>query len=277
MSNTLIARPWTDAPISAQPSTALDELLQPILELSFGSPYLRFIPSPPFLRGGEEYSVPHFVFNGPLAGGEFTRLGLFAAIHGDEPEGAHSLLGLIKRLVKEPQLAAGYQLHIYPVCNPSGFAAGTRHAQSGLDLNREFWRRSAEPEVWWLEHELVTRRFNGLISLHGDDSANGFYAYVRGAVFTENLARPALAAATQWLQVDTRPVIDGFRNHDGLLHECFDGVLSIPPADLDPEPFEIILETAQSAPAPTQVQANLAAILAILEAYRGFLGYQSGI
>jgi hypothetical protein len=277
MSNALNANTWTDGPFAAHPFKALDAALEPLLNLSLGSPFLRSIPSPPFLRGGIEYTVPHFVFNGPLAGGDTIRLGLFAAIHGDEPESARSLVALAQRLVAEPQLAAGYQLHLYPVCNPTGFAVGTRCAQSGLDLNREFWRRSAEPEVWWLEHQLITRRFHGLISLHSDDSANGYYAYVPGAVFSENLARPALAAAAQFLAVDSRPSIDGFRNQGGLLHECFEGVLSIPPADLDPEPFEIILETAQSAPEPIQVQANLAAILAILEAYRGFLGYQSGI
>ncbi len=277
MSNVLIAGSWTAAPAVVSPSRVLDELLSPLLHLAHGSPYLRYIPSPPFVRGGVEYTVPHFVFNGPLAGGDTIRLGLFAAIHGDEPESARSLVALAQLLVAEPQLAAGYQLHLYPVCNPTGFTHGTRCAQSGLDLNREFWRRSAEPEVWWLEHELITRRFHGLISLHSDDSADGYYAYVRGAVFTETLARPALAAATQWLPVDTRPVIDGFHNHAGLLHECFAGVLSIPPADLDPEPFEIILETAQPAPSLIQVQANLAAILAIFEAYRGFLGYQTGI
>ena len=277
MSSSLLAQTRTSVPLPAPPFGVLDEFLRPLLELSHGSSFLRSIPSPPFLCGEIEYAVPHFVFNGPLAGGETIRLGLFAAIHGDEPESARSLVALAQRLVAEPQLAAGYQLHLYPVCNPTGFADGTRHAHSGLDLNREFWRRSAEPEVWWLEHQLITRRFHGLISLHSDDTANGYYAYVPGAVFTENLARPALTAAAQFLPVDTRPFIDGFRNQGGLLHECFEGVLSIPPADLDPEPFEIILETEQSAPEPIQVQANLAAILAILEAYRGFLGYQSGI
>jgi len=277
MSNALIAEFPTVVVPAPQPSGAVDELLRPLLHLAHGSPYLRYIPSPPFVRNGVEYTVPHFVFNGPLAGGDTIRLGLFAAIHGDEPESARSLIALAQLLVAEPQLAAGYQLHLYPVCNPTGFARGTRCAQSGLDLNREFWRDSAEPEVWWLEHELITRRFLGLISLHSDDTANGYYAYVRGAVFTENLARPALAAAAQWLPADSRPVIDGFCNHGGLLHDCFAGILSIPPANLDPEPFELILETAQSAPSPIQVQANLAAILAIFEAYRGFMGYQTGI
>ncbi len=235
------------------------------------------MPSPAIPHAAGDYAVPHFIFNGPLPGDETIRLGLFAGIHGDEPEGVHSLVALLERLHAEPALATGYQLHVYPVCNPTGFAAGTRLSAAGQDLNREFWKRSEDPVVHWLETELATRRFHGLISLHSDDTANGYYSYVRGAVFTEALARPALAAAARVQPVDTRPTIDGFRNQGGLLYECFEGVLAVPPADLDPKPFEIILETAQHAPPALQVQANLAAILAIIDAYQGFLGYQTGI
>jgi len=259
------------------PSSALDALLNPLRAVARRSPHLRSMPSPTIPHEGGDYEVPHFIFNGPLPGDETIRLGLFAGIHGDEPEGVHSLVALLERLHAEPALATGYQLHVYPVCNPTGFAAGTRLSAAGMDLNREFWKRSEDPVVHWLEHELATRRFHGLISLHSDDTANGYYAYVRGAVFTEALAHPALAAAGRLLPVDTRATIDGFRNQGGLLYECFDGVLAVPPADLDPKPFEIILETAQSAPPALQVQANLAAILAIVEAYQGFLGYQTGI
>jgi len=264
-------------PAASVANLRLGAALAALAEAARRSPHLRSMPSPRFQRGGREFTVPHFMFNGPLSGGEVVRLGFFAGVHGDEPEGVQSLLALLQQLLDQPVLAAGYQLHFYPVCNPTGFAAGTRHSATGRDLNREFWKRTEEPEVLWLEHELATKRFDGLISLHSDDTANGFYTYVRGGVFTETLARPALNAATQVLPVDTRPVIDGFRNRNGLLYECFTGVLAAPPVDLDPQPFELILETPQLAPVDRQVQANLAALLVILEAYHGFLGYQTGI
>jgi hypothetical protein len=272
-----VSRPPTGDCTRANSRKKPDDLLEHLVAAARRSPHLRSISSPRFARAGQEFSVPHFMFNGPPSGGEVMRLGLFAGIHGDEPEGVQTLVALLERLEAEPKLAAGYQLLVYPVCNPTGYAAGTRHSATGRDLNREFWKRSEEPEVHWLEHELATKRFDGLISLHSDDTANGYYAYVRGGVFTETLARPALNAATQLLPVDTRNVIDGFRNRAGLLYECFTGVLAAPPVDLDPQPFEIILETPQPAPVARQVQANLAAILVILEAYPGFLGYQTGI
>ncbi len=255
----------------------LAEMLTPLIEATHATEFLRYQPSPVFSRLGREYVVPHFVFDGPRAGGETVRLSLFAGIHGDEPEGAWTLAALLGELLDRPQLAAGYQLHVYPVCNPTGFAAGTRESAAGLDLNREFWRQSAEPEVRWLEQELLAQHPQGIISLHGDDTATGIYVYVRGAVFTETLARPMLAAAGRFLPLDTRATIDGFCNHQGLLHDCFTGVLAAPPAGLDPQPFELIFETPRECPAVLQVQAGVAGLLAVFASYFGFQSYQADI
>ena len=279
MSTALLQYP-SPAPVRpAPPATvdAVEALVAPLALRARNSDRLRYQPSPPFRRQGRDFTLPHFIFNGPPAGGDIIRLGLFAAIHGDEPEGAWALTALIETLLDRPELAAGYQLHFYPVCNPTGYTSGIRASSSGTDLNRAFWRRSSEPEVWWLEHELITRRFHGLVSLHSDDTASGLYAYVRGAVFSETLARPALAAATRFIPVDPRPVIDGFAARSGLLDQCFDGVLAAPPAFLEPQPFEIIFETPQAVPPSLQVQAGHAALLGILDAYRGFLSYQASI
>lgn len=271
------ALPEPSVPSRNRPARATRTLLTSLVRRTRESKLLRYEPSPPFRRNGRDQTVPHFVFTGPPAGGETIRLGLFGAIHGDEAEGALALAAFLEDLQAQPDLAAGYQLHIYPVCNPEGFAAGTRQVPSGKDLNREFWNGSAEPEVWWLEHELITRRFHGLISLHGDDTAEGFYAYARGALFSESLARPALKAASQFLPLDRRPKIDGFVAREGLLTECFGGVLSAPPAGLEPIPFEIILEAPQSVSPALQVRAGKVALLAILQAYRVFLAYSPNI
>ncbi len=265
------------SPPRAPSPEVIRALEAPLVEKARRSSRLRYMPSPNFRWDARDYFVPHFVFNGPPSGGDFLRLGLFGAIHGDEPEGAWSLIALLETLLENPALATGYQLHVYPVCNPTGFAQKRRTSSSGVDLNRAFWKDSTIPEVWWLEHELITRRFHGLVSLHSDDTAEGAYAYVRGPVFSETLARPALTAAARFLPHDTRNVIDGFQARNGLVQECFEGVLSAPPSELEPTPFEIIFETPQTAPAGLQVQAGQHALLAILEAYRGFLGYQAGI
>ncbi len=225
-----------------------------------------------FRHGERRYELPRFTLRGPEGGGNAIRLGLFAAIHGDEPEGAAALRDLLLRLDDDPVPARGYELHVYPVCNPSGYEDGTRHSRAGVDLNREFWRASPQPEVRLLENELSTLGFAGLVALHADDTCDGAYAYVRGATLTEALAKPALAAAAAFVPLAIGEVIDGFPAESGLITQCYDGVLSNP-AGVRPLPFEIIFETPGRLPADRQVAAGVAAVGAVLREYRQFLAY----
>src|SRR6185369_7018446 len=104
-----------------------------------------------FESHGREYNLPRYVFLGPKGGGDTIRIGIFATIHGDEPEGTLGLIRFLQELTKNPGLAQGYVLFLYPLCNPTGFEDNTRHSRSGKDLNREFWQNSPEPEVRYLE------------------------------------------------------------------------------------------------------------------------------
>lgn len=52
------------------------------------------------------------------------------------------LLSFLERLADEPARATGYELIVYPLCNPVGYARDTRHNGADLDLNRQFWRGS---------------------------------------------------------------------------------------------------------------------------------------
>ena len=65
------------------------------------------------------------------------RLGLFAGIHGDEPAGCEALAHLLADLADNPEIAKGYDLVIYPVCNPTGYEGNTRFNRAGFDLNRD--------------------------------------------------------------------------------------------------------------------------------------------
>ena len=60
-----------------------------------------------FRRGSSSYSLPRFVFLGPGADYEPLRIGIFAAIHGDEPETAHAALEFLRRLSLDPERARG--------------------------------------------------------------------------------------------------------------------------------------------------------------------------
>lgn len=220
--------------------------------------------------------LPSFLFEGPSGGGDPIRIGFFAGIHGDEPAGAEALLQLADRLVSNPNLAEGYHLHLYPVCNPTGFDQRTRSSASGKDLNREFWQDSPEPEVRWLEQEILQHRFHGLISLHSDDTSEGLYGFVRGAVLARSLLAPALAAASQFLPRNQNPVIDGFPAENGIITECYPGILTSPPK-LENSPFEIIFETPHHSPEEKQRDAFVVAILSILAEYRKFISFAADL
>ncbi|HVU07371.1 MAG TPA: succinylglutamate desuccinylase/aspartoacylase family protein [Verrucomicrobiae bacterium] len=251
---------------------SLSDLLAPLEKIVAHSPNLVANHEARFEIGGETYELPRYLFVGPKGGDTPIRVGIFAGIHGDEPEGVHALIQFIKLLEAKPELAAGYYLSLYPICNPTGFEDGTRFSRNGKDLNREFWRNSAEPEVRLLQAELVSRSFQGIIALHTDDTSRGFYGIVRGATLAKHLIEPALRAAEKLLPRDGRPVIDGFNARNGIIRDTFDGVLS-PPPKVRPRPFEIVLETPATPPEYLKEAAFVAALQTILAEYQKFIAY----
>ena len=251
---------------------SIPELLAPLDQIAAGSPNLVADHGAQFQSGGQTYELPRYLFIGPKGGDDMIRLGIFAGIHGDEPEGVHALIQFLSMLERQPELATGYCLFIYPVCNPTGFEDRTRVARSGKDLNREFWHGSEEPGVKLLQSELVAHSFHGIISLHTDDSSQGFYGFANGATLTRNLIEPALQAAEQFLPLNGNETIDGFRARNGIIRDTYPGVLSTPPK-VRPRPFEIILETPQAAPSYLKEAALVAALRMILTRYREFIAY----
>jgi len=141
-----------------------------------------------------------------------------------------------------------------------------------MDLNREFWRDSRQPEIMIIENELLRHRFNGLIALHADDSCEGTYGYSHGNAVEDSLLKPALIAAEKVLPRDQRASIDGFQAHEGIISDCYQGVLA-PPPEQHPRPFNLIFETPSNMPLDIQAAAHLAALDAILATYRGYMSY----
>ena len=246
--------------------------LEPLNELARYSSGLIAAKGGKFDFGQESYELPRYLFVGPKGGGDTIRLGLFAGIHGDEPEGVHALIRFLEHLEAEPPLATGYCLFIYPICNPTGFEDRTRHSRVGKDLNREFWRNSSEPEVRLLQSELVAHAFHGIVSLHTDDTSKGFYGYAHGATLTRYLIGPALKAAEEFLPRNEHEIIDGFRARNGVIRQSYPGALS-PPPKVRPRPFEIVLETPSAAPNYLKEAALVAALRSILVQYSQFIAY----
>jgi murein peptide amidase A len=204
------------------------------------------------------------------------KFGIFGGVHGDEPAGVLAALELAKWAAEEPGELADFELHFFPVCNPTGYNLGTRHNQNGLDLNREFWFGSLEPEVLFLERELRQEKYDGIIALHADDECDGCYGFVSGALLSEHLLRPALAAANNLLPCCAQPVIDGFVADQGVIREGYLGILSGPP-EQRPRPLEIVFETPALAPLDQQVNATVAAVKSMLAEYRLLQSYAANL
>jgi hypothetical protein len=262
--------PTASAPVLSRRSLA--DVLAPLDQLAAQSPSLIVNHDARFEMNGEAYDLPRYVFLGPKSGDDPIRLGLFAAVHGDEPASAYALAEFLSLLDANPEIARGYCLFAYPVCNPTGFEDNTRHSRRGRDLNREFWNNTREPEVQLLQSELVAHSLHGIISLHTDDTSDGVYGFVSGATLTKHLIEPALAAAEQILPRNRSEMIDGFAARNGVIRKGYQGILSAPPK-VRPRPFEIVLETPHAAPPFLQQKALVAALLSVLTEYRQLVAY----
>ena len=255
---------------------SIADLWAPLEQVAAKSPNFVVNRDARFESDGESYVLPRYLFIGPKSGDAPIRIGIFAAIHGDEPEGAYAAVRFLWFLENYADLAAGYCLSVYPVCNPTGFEDNTRHSRRGKDLNREFWSKSGEPEVGLLQAELVSRSFHGIISLHVDDTSDGFYGIVGGATLTKHLIEPALKAADAFLPLDKRALIDGFPARQSVVRDTFPGVLSAPPI-VRPRPFEIVLEAPKGRPTFLTECAFVAALQSILAGYRKFIAYAQNL
>lgn len=251
-------------------------LLDPLLALGSFSPLLKTTCAATFEHEGSTYHVPRVVFTGPPAAHDPIRLAIFGGLHGDEPASVLAPIAFLERLAADPRRATGYELVVYPLCNPFGYAHARRENGAGLDLNREFWRGSAQPEVVALERELSDQRYSGLITLHADDTSEGIYGYTHGRVLNEALLEPALRSASYIIPRDRRARIDGFLARDAKIETCYGGVLSAPPGQR-PRPFDLIFETPALAPIDRQVEAGVTALDTILDEYRVFLAYAANL
>lgn len=233
-----------------------------------------------FESGGEEYGIPRFIWSGPAGGGDTFRLGLFATLNGDEPEGAFALTRFISALEKAPELARGCALSVYPLCNPTGFEDNTRVSRAGHALNRLFWTESDAPEVGFLESEIWMQSFHGIINLRSDADSPGIYGFASGAVIAHALLNPALQAAETFLPRNRQREIEGIPARRGMVYAdiynaCRGALRAVP--GLENPPFEITLATPRAASVQLQVEALNAALLAIIAEFRALQAYAQNI
>ncbi len=261
---------------SARQQRSLRSLLQPLDELSRGSEHLFAAPLAYHDAQGVLHTVPRYLFAGPGDKSSYLRVGIFAGIHGDEASGVDGALEFLVRAHADPELVRGYELFVYPVCNPDGYRDNSRWARNGKDLNREFWQNSEEIVVEMLERQLQKLQFNGIISLHSDDTSEGLYGFVKGHELTRHVLEPALEAASKYLPRNFDKSIDNFEANNGIIETGYEGILTAPP-EQQPKPFEIVFETPHLAPQDKQIEAHIAALLGILNHFRTLISQGQNI
>jgi len=276
-SNNPMGEPARNFPVRLKGRRSVRELVRPLEELAHGSDHLFTTHLTYAGPLGERIGIPRFLFTGPGSGGtSFLRLGIFGGIHGDEEASALAAVVFLERVMANPSIAQGYELFVYPVCNPTGYADDTRWSRSGVDLNREFWRSSPEPEVAVLERQLINLDFDGIVALHADDTSNGIYGFVKGHELTRFVLEPALDRAERALPRNFDKSIDNFEANNGIIASGYAGVLSAPPHQ-EPRPLEMVFETPQLAPIEQQVEAHCLALEAILANFRAVISEAQNI
>lgn len=228
-------------------------------------------PAPPMPFGLRKIECPVVPGSGPQ-----LKVGVFAGIHGDEPAGTLAVLELAVWARRKPAELSGYALQLFPVCNPTGQRAGTRHSRTGLDLNREFWTGSDQPEVRALEAELRAGRYDVIIALHEDDTSEGLYGFAGDDLFSRQVLEPALKAASAVLPRNSSRWIDGFPALNGIIGGGYRGILSAPP-EQRPRALEVIFETPARAPQARRVAASILAVQTILTSYRTLLAHAGNL
>lgn len=261
---------------SSKARRPLPPLLRPLDELAAESEFLFAAHLAYEDRLGGRQVLPRYWFAGPGDRRSFLRVGIFAGVHGDEESGVLAALELLHRLHKNPERARGYELFVYPVCNPEGYRENSRWTRSGADLNREFWRGSPEVEVKILEQQLRKLRFDGLIALHTDDTTTGLYGFVKGHELTRHVLEPALEEAGRFLPRNFDKSIDNFEANNGIIERGYEGILSAPP-EQNPKPFEIVFETPHHASLEKQVEAHIVAVQTILDRFKVLISEGQGI
>ena len=206
---------------------------------------------------------------GPLMAWERAATGprvyLSAGIHGDEPAGPLALL----ELLQAEFFSSGTHWLLCPALNPDGLAAGTRGNGTGLDLNRDYWKRRT-PEVKaharWLEAMPVPDWF---LSLHEDWECAGFYFYEINLGPDRPQRAPAIIEAVRpWCLPEPGPEIDGHRARaEGwIYHEAeADVPQGWPEAILLAKrgcPLSFTFETPSHAPLAQRIAAQMAAVRA---------------
>jgi hypothetical protein len=131
------------------------------------------------------------------------RVFLSAGMHGDEPAGVEAVLRFLERDISS--LYKDTSFLVLPCLNPTGYTAGTRENDGGVDLNRAYDDDDVV-EVTLVKSLLKGEVFDIGIDCHEDYDGKGFYFY-EGHQEGENIGDRVTERVTEIgaIDVDTDP------------------------------------------------------------------------
>jgi len=209
-----------------------------------------------FLAGGEMYHIPRFVYQSPDQR-QALKIGVFTGLRGNV-EGGLALLQFLESLELQPWRAAGYELWLYPLCNPTGYEDGSGTSRRGASLDSDFWKASPEPEIMLLERELSEQRFDAAITLYTDERFQQFSGSASGGAAASHLLESGLARAGFLL------------NEPALMVPWPKGALSVPPRGGKAHP-NLRFGVPRHVPMRTRVAALDVALGGVLSSARHYL------
>ena len=154
----------------------------------------------------EGYEIPTYTKTASNA----KRVYLSSGCHGDEPSGPYALL----EMLKEGFFGEDMEWLICPMINPTGMAAGTRENAQGIDLNRDYFKKTTEEtnaHAEWLLRQQVPDIF---LSLHEDWESTGFYLYEIQKNVCKSIAETILKTTSTVIPVEPNRTIDDHNVHE---------------------------------------------------------------
>jgi hypothetical protein len=148
------------------------------------------------------------------AGDSFPKLAILSGLHGDEPGGPH---GILKFLLDKNNYKNINLLSI-PVLNPHGIERHIRRDSANKDLNRQ-WDSNDRKIVAKTKKMILKFSPNALLSLHEDESVDGFYLYPSKG-FSDGLLKKTVSILKKHLE----PIEDGSIHGDPVKN----GIVSNP-------------------------------------------------
>ncbi|MBE2215146.1 MAG: hypothetical protein IAE82_14825 [Opitutaceae bacterium] len=193
-------------------------------------------PLGPFTLGQRSHWLPRFAYFGPQFSDASVRLAIYAGIDGSDARSTLALVRFIERLILKPDLGHGLNLTFFPLVNPSGLETSSRFNARGVDLSRQHWNLSSEPEIELLAGDARTRGYHGFVRIEAAPIVQLAAVLRSGSRMAQGtdlvLVPPAVDGEpfpTRWVVDANEAVTNGpLTLADDLIHGPFELALLVP-------------------------------------------------